>query len=95
MNVPSISRVKVRSFLASLAVGLVLAPGCGSGEGPAPRADQGVAVEPKVPRAESKEIENVERDLRKDLTPPVVKPGGAPTPAAPGAAPGANRPGPP
>src|SRR5262249_35016484 len=92
MMVPSGGQMKVRSVIASLAIGLLLTPGCGQQEegpadpstkappNPAPRADPGRTVGPKVPRPS--DISNVEKDLRKDLTSPVITPA-APTPPAP------------
>jgi hypothetical protein len=82
MMVPSGGQLKVRSVLASLAIGLLFMPGCWE-EGPvgpapqpppnpAPRADQGRTVEPKLPRTE--DFSNAEKDLHKDLASPVIKP---------------------
>ena len=82
MMVPSGGQLRVRSVLASLAIGLLFMPGCWE-EGPvgpapkappnpAPRADLGRTVEPKVPGTE--DISNVEKDLHKDLASPVIKP---------------------
>jgi hypothetical protein len=89
-------KMRVVSVTASLAVGLSLAPGCGQEDSatkappnPSPRSDLGVTVEPKVPRDASKEISNVEKDLRKDLGSPVIKPDATPAPTPPAGKPGA------
>lgn len=87
MIVPSHRKVEVRSVAAMLAVALLLVPGCGQEESgtqappnPAPRADLGRTVEPRVPSTDqgdgTKESSRVEKDLHKDLAPPVIKPGG-------------------
>ena len=110
MTVPSGGKVKVkaRSVVASLAIGLWLAPGCNQAEGPgnsapqpppnpSPRADLGHPVEPKLPRPGegegAKDISNVEKDLRKDLASPVIKPDTTTTPAPPAAGTDAGKPG--
>ena len=84
MTIPAGGKLMVRSVLACLAMGLLLVPGCGPQEegptgsstkappNPAPRADLGRTVEPKLPRTE--DVSNVEKDLRKDLASPVIKP---------------------
>jgi hypothetical protein len=94
MMVPSGSKLKVRSIIASLAAALLLAPGCQQDEAtpqpppnPVPRADLGEPVQPKLPRPEdsgkTKGISNVEKDLRKDLGgAPVIRPN-TPTTTAP------------
>ena len=47
-------------------------------------------MQPRVPRDDQggvmKDITNAEKDLSKDLKPPVIKPGGEATPAPPPAA---------
>jgi hypothetical protein len=106
MTVPFGGKVKVRSIFASLAIGLLLAPGCGQEEQPAgsstkappnpvPRADLGRTVEPRLPRTDqgggSKDISNVEKDLRKDLGSPVIKPDVPTTTAPPVAKPDAAK----
>jgi hypothetical protein len=94
-------KMRVCSLAAGLAVGLSLAAGCGQEGGPAdsstkappnpsPRADLGVTVEPKIPSSGSKEISNVEKDLRKDLGgSPVIKPDATPAPPPPAGKPDA------
>lgn len=86
-------KAEVRSLVAMLAVALWFVPGCGQDESttappnPAPRADLGRTVEPKVRSDDqggaSRDISNTEKDLRKDLAPPVIKPGGETTPPVP------------
>jgi hypothetical protein len=93
MMVPSGGQWKLRSVLATLAIGLLLIPGCWEDgpvgpepkapPNPAPRADLGRNVEPKLPRPE--DLRNAEKDLHKDLASPVIKPDApdaAPPPAA-------------
>jgi hypothetical protein len=104
MMVPSGSKVKVRSIIASLAAALLLAPGCQQEEAtpkpppnPVPRADLGQPVQPKLPRpeegGETKGISNVEKDLKKDLGgAPVIRPN-VPTTTPPAAQPDAAKPG--
>jgi hypothetical protein len=105
--------MKVRSVIASLAIGLALAlaPGCGQEAGtpanpeptrppnPVPRADQGVPVQPTQPRTDggggTQDLSNVEKDLRKDLAAPVIKPDTPTTTTPPATRPDAARPGPP
>ena len=107
MTVPSGGERKIRSILASLAAALLIAPGCQQDEdstskappNPVPRADLPQPVEPK-PRGTdggggTKDISNVEKDLRKDLGgPPVIKPD-LPTTVTPAAKPDAAKAGPP
>jgi hypothetical protein len=85
-------RLEVRSLVAMLAVAS-FSPGCGQDEAtnappnPSPRADLGQTVEPRVRRDDqggvTKDISNAEKDLSKDLKPPVVKPGGEAAPTIP------------
>ena len=105
MTIPSGGKVKARSIVASLAIGLWFAPGCNQAEGPAspgsqpppnpsPRADLPRTVEPRVPASTSKDISNVGKDLRKDLGSPVIKPD-ATTPTPPDAKTDTGKTGPP
>jgi hypothetical protein len=91
MTAPFGSKVKVRSVVASMAVALAIAPGCRQEEetpssappNPVPRADLPRPVQPKTDEGgKMKGISNVEKDLRKDLAAPVIKPD-APTTTAP------------
>jgi hypothetical protein len=106
MTVPFGSKVKVRSVAASLAIALAIAPGCKQDEetpsaNPAnsvPRADLPRPAQPPsekdkggVPPAAS----NVEKDLRKDLGSPVIKPDVPATTKPPPAKPDAAKTGPP
>jgi hypothetical protein len=91
-------------------LGLALAPGCGQDAGtsptsepkpppnPVPRSDLGVPVVPKLPRSdrggETKDISNVEKDLRKDLGAPVIKPDTPASTAPPATKPEAAKTGP-
>jgi hypothetical protein len=91
--------VKVRSVVASLAVALLLAPGCHQEEeaptsppaSPLPTADSGRPVQPKPPRAdqggETNKIGSVGRDLDKDLASSPIAPDGPTTHAPPAAKP--------
>jgi hypothetical protein len=103
MTVPFGSKVKVRSVVASLAIALAIAPGCKQDEetpsanpaNPVPRADLPRPVQPPsekdkggVPPAAS----NVEKDLRKDLGSPVIKPDVPATTTPPPAKPDAAKP---
>jgi len=105
MTVPSGGERKIRSILASLAAACLIAPGCQQNEdstskappNPVPRADLPQQVEPKQRGTEggggTRDISNVEKDLRKDLGgPPVIKPD-VPTTVTPAAKPEAARPG--
>jgi hypothetical protein len=111
MTVPSGGNVRVRSVIASLVIGLALAPGCGQDVGtsansepksppnPVPRADLGEPVQPKQPGTArgggTPEISNVEKDLRKDLGSPVIRPDAPGSTAPPVARPDAAKAGPP
>lgn len=96
-----------RSLVAGLALGLVA--GCGEpGENPArpdtkappnpaPRADLGVTVEPRLRDTDqpgaTREVSKVEKDLKKDLgVPVIIKPGTAAPPAGKPAAVGTGTP---
>ena len=98
--------MRSRSLAALILAVLLLAPGCRQEEEPAgpstkappnpvPRADLGRTVEPRLPRTDqgggSKDISNVEKDLRKDLGSPVIKPDVPTTTAPPVAKPDAAK----
>jgi len=106
MTVPSGGQKKVRAVIASLALGLLPAPGCNEDAettttrppNPVPRADQGVPVQPTQPGTSqggaAKDISNVGKDLRKDLGGgPVIRPDAPATTAPPAATPGSPTPG--
>lgn len=98
MKKPSARLLRMWPITGSLAVTLMLSSGCEQGEttdsskkappNPAPRADLGVTVQPKLPRTESEEASNVEKDLHRDLAPPLVKPGATGPTAPPAGRPG-------
>jgi len=74
-------KAEVRSLVAMLAIALGFVPGCGQDESatqappnPSPRGDLGGV---------KKDILNAEKDLSKDLKPPVIKPGGEAAPPPP------------
>lgn len=95
MSVAFIGKIGVRCAALTLALALV-APGCGpAGEpdrpeappNPAHRADLGKTVLPKFPRKnepeEPKGVSKVEKDLKKDLGGPMIKPSGTSNSAPP------------
>jgi hypothetical protein len=93
MTVPFGSKVKVRSVAASLAIAMAIAPGCRQDEetpstnppNPVPRADLPRPVQPPSEKDKGggpPATSNVEKDLRKDLGSPVIKPD-TPTTTAP------------
>jgi hypothetical protein len=91
MTVSIRSKLRVRSMAASLAIALFIAAGCHQEEeaptsappSPLPTSDSSRPVQPKPPRTdqggETKTVGQVERDLRKDLASPVIKPDGPTT----------------
>ncbi len=98
MTVPFGGKVKVRSVAASLAIAMAIAPGCreedrassASPANPVPRADLGRPVQPPSEKGKgggTTGTSNVEKDLRKDLGSPVIKPD-APASTPPAAGPG-------
>jgi hypothetical protein len=101
MMVPFGSKVKVRSVVASLAIALAIAPGCKQDEetpsanpgNPVPRANLPRPAQPPSEKDKGggmPETSKVEKDLRKDLGSPVIKPDvpatTTPPPAKPDAA---------
>jgi hypothetical protein len=103
MTVSIRSKLRVRSIAAMMAIALSIAAGCHQEEeaptsaptSPLPTSDSSRPVQPKPTPAEQggevKSLGQVERDLRKDLASPVIKPDVPTTPAPPAARPEATK----
>jgi hypothetical protein len=98
------SKVKIRSIAASLAIAMAIAPGCRQDDdtpsanpaNPIPRADLPQPVKPPSEKDKGGGMpatSNVEKDLRKDLGAPVIKPDVPTTTTPPPAKPDAPKPG--
>jgi hypothetical protein len=88
MTVPFGGAVKLRSMVAGLAIAMLFASGCKQDEEASSSNPPNLAPRPVQPAPTS----NVEKDLRKDLASPVIKPDGATTTAPPAATPGTPQP---
>jgi hypothetical protein len=99
----ALGKLKARSAVAGLAIALAIASGCKDDEetpsknppNPVPRADLPRPVQPpsEKPSGVKKEASNVEKDLKKDLGSPVIKPDVPPTTTPAAAKPEAAKPG--
>jgi hypothetical protein len=104
MTVPFRRQIRTRSIAATLAIALSVGVGCHPEEevptsaprSPLPTSDSSRPVQPPPPKTdqggETKAIGQVERDLRKDLASPMIRPDGPTTYFPPAGKPDSTRP---